>query len=190
MAESCGWGALAANVGPLGRPGGYQRPTLGQPTVNVRSTYGQPSVSSLAISGRFSLILQVSSIKTEDKRTCICKMVDFPIRKWDFRVCGWSGAFWEPLERKKEKTKCIYKILIPLHRSTLKYLSIFRFYFCNFLHQISSFFANFESISRVFEQILMKICRNFTGLKNASQNFGEISNFDELGVRGLPKKLK
>ena len=35
-------------------------------------------------------------------------MVDFPIRKWDFRVCGWSGAFWEPLERKKKKTKCIY----------------------------------------------------------------------------------
>ena len=61
---------------------------------------------------------------------------------------------------------------------------------CNFFDQISSFFANFESISRVFEQILMKFCRNFTGLKNASQNFGEISNFDELGVRGLPKKLK
>ena len=52
------------------------------------------------------------------------------------------------------------------------------------------FFANFESISSVFEQILMKFCRNFTGLKNSSQNFGEISNFDELGVRGLPKKLK
>ena len=66
----------------------------------------------------------------------------------------------------------------------------FVFIFAFFFHQISSFFANFESISRVFEQILMKICRNFTGLKNASQNFGEISNFDELGVRGLPKKLK
>ena len=84
----------------------------------------------------------------------------------------------------------IYKILIPLHRSTLKYLSIFRFYFCNFFHQISSFFANFESISSVFEQILMKFCRNFAGLKNYSQNFGEISNFDAQGVRGLPKKLK
>ena len=66
----------------------------------------------------------------------------------------------------------------------------FSFLFLQFFHQISSFFANFESISRFFEQILMKICRNFTGLKNASQNFGEISNFDELGVRGLPKKLK
>ena len=77
----------------------------------------------------------------------------------------------------------------PLHTQIL-YLSIVRLYFCNFFRQISSFFANFESISRVFDQILMKICRNFTGLKNASQNFGEISNFDELGVRGLPKKLK
>ena len=58
------------------------------------------------------------------------------------------------------------------------------------MHQISSFFANFDSISLVFEQILMKICRNFTGLKNASQNFGEIADSDELGVRGLPKKVE
>ena len=36
-------------------------------------------------------------------------MVNFPIRKRDFRVRGWSGAFWEPLGRKKEKTKCIYR---------------------------------------------------------------------------------
>ena len=35
-------------------------------------------------------------------------MVDFPIRKQDFRVRGWSGAFSEPLERKKDKTKCSY----------------------------------------------------------------------------------
>ena len=108
LAESCGCGALAANVGPPGRPWGYQRLTLGQPSVNLGSTLGQPSVSSLAISGRFWPILPVMSISTEDKRTCICKMVDFPIRKRDFRVRTWSGAFWEPLERKKEKTKCIY----------------------------------------------------------------------------------
>ena len=35
-------------------------------------------------------------------------MVDFPKRKWDFRGRSWSGAFWEPQERKKEKTKCSY----------------------------------------------------------------------------------
>ena len=87
------------------------RAPLGLPTPDVGSTLGQRWVSSLAISDRFSLILQVSSIETEDKKTCICKMVDFPIRKWDFRVCGWSGAFWEPLERKKEKTKCIQMYL-------------------------------------------------------------------------------
>ena len=50
-------------------------------------------------------------------------MVDFPIRKWDFWVCGWSGAFWGALERKKEKTKCIYKISILLHLSRLKIYS-------------------------------------------------------------------
>ena len=47
-------------------------------------------------------------------------MVDFPIRKRDFRVRSWSGAFWEPQERKKEKTKCSYKIDIPFDRSNLK----------------------------------------------------------------------
>ena len=40
LAESCGWGALAANVGPPGRPGGYQRLTFGQRSVNVGSTFG------------------------------------------------------------------------------------------------------------------------------------------------------
>ena len=93
---------------PWGLPTPDLRSTFGQRLVNVRSTFGQRWVSSLAISGRFLLILQVSSIKTEDKETCICKMVDFPIRKREFRVCGWSGAFWEPQERKEEKTKCIY----------------------------------------------------------------------------------
>ena len=42
------------------RPGGYQRLTLGQRWVNLGSTLGQPWVSSLAISGRFSLILPYS----------------------------------------------------------------------------------------------------------------------------------
>ena len=45
LAESCGCGALAANVGPPGRPWGYQRLTLGQPSVNPRSTLGQRSVN-------------------------------------------------------------------------------------------------------------------------------------------------
>ena len=75
----------------------------GRPRVNLGSTLGQPWVSSLAISGRFSLILPDSSIKTEDRRTCISQMVDFPIRKRDFRVRTWSGAFWEPLESKRRK---------------------------------------------------------------------------------------
>ena len=94
---------------PWGLPTPNVRSMLGQRWVNPRSTLGQRWVSSLAIAGRFSLILRDSSIKTEDRRTCISQMVDFPIGKRDFRVRTWSGAFWEPLERKKEKTKCIYK---------------------------------------------------------------------------------
>ena len=43
------------------------------------------------------------------------EIVIFPIRKRHFRVRGWSGAFSEPLERKKDKTKCSYKICILLH---------------------------------------------------------------------------
>ena len=52
------------------------------------------------------------------------EIVIFPIRKRHFRVRGWSGAFWEPLERKKEKTKCIYrrveKKLAPERRFFIK----------------------------------------------------------------------
>ena len=99
--------------------------TFGQRWVNPRSTLGQPSVSSLAISGRFSLILPDCSIMTDNTRKCISEMVDFPIRKQDFRVRGWSGAFWEPQERKKEKTKCSYKNIIPLHRSKFNILANF-----------------------------------------------------------------
>ena len=128
-----------ASRAPLGLPTPDPRSTLGQPSVNPRSTLGQRSVSSLAISDRFSLILQVSSIETEDKRTCVCKMVDFPIRKWDFRVCGWSGAFWEPLERKKEKTKCIYKICILLATLIFKILQIFDNLFSKILTEIDFF---------------------------------------------------
>ena len=132
-------GEICQERGRLGRPSrqrraprapwGLQTPnvrsTLGQPSVNLGSTLGRRWVSSLAIAGRFSLILPDSSIKTEDRRTCISQMVDFPIGKRDFRIRTWSGAFWEPLERKKEKTKCIYKIHKALHRSKFK---IYRFF--------------------------------------------------------------
>ena len=127
-------GEICQDRGRLGRPSRQRRAprapwglptpdlgsTYGQPWVNLRSTLGQPWVSSLAIAGRFSLILPDSSIKTEDRRTCISQMVDFPIRKRDFRVRSWSGAFSEPLERQKEKTKCSYKIINPSHRAESK----------------------------------------------------------------------
>ena len=92
-------------------------------------------------------------------------------------------------EKKRENQMFLQDLpsFAPLHTQIFVNFS---FVFLQFFPPNFIIFANFESISRVFEQILMKICRNFTGLKNASQNFGEISNFDELGVRGLPKKLK
>ena len=47
-------------------------------------------------------------MKDRDRRQFFDEMVDFPIVKRHFRVRGWSGAFWELLERKKDKTKCSY----------------------------------------------------------------------------------
>ena len=44
-------------------------------------------------------------METEDRRTCISEMVDFPIGKRDFQVRAWSGAFWEPLKRKKRENQ-------------------------------------------------------------------------------------
>ena len=59
-------------------------------------------------------------MKDRDRRQFFDEMVDFPIVKWHFWVRGWSGAFWELLERKKDKTKCSYKKCILSHRSDLK----------------------------------------------------------------------
>ena len=131
----------------LGRPSRQRRAhraPWGLPTPDVRSTLGQPWVSSLAISGRFSLILPDSSIKTEDRRTCISQMVDFPIRKRDFRVRAWSGAFWEPLERKKDKTKCSFKIVTLSHRSQRKKLAEFHLKISRFLQNFPKFCQHFR----------------------------------------------
>jgi hypothetical protein len=59
-----------------------------------------------------------------------------------------------------------------------------------FFHQISSFSANFESISTVFEQILMKICQNFTVLKNVSQFSDKSQLVMDQGYRGCQQMLK
>ena len=106
---------------------------------------------------------------------------------------GSFSAVWVPTIARVGAFFHIFRDLQDSHSFAPLHTQIFvnsSFVFLHFFPPNCIIFANFESISRVFEQILMKICRNFTGLKNASQNFGEISNFDELGVRGLPKKLK
>ena len=106
---------------------------------------------------------------------------------------GSFSAVWVPTIARVGAFFHIFRDLQDSHSFAPLHTQIFvnfSFLFLQFFPPNFIIFANFESISLVFEQILMKICRNFTGLKNASQNFGEISNFDELGVRGLPKKLK
>ena len=128
--------------GALERPGGYQRLTFGQPSVNPRSTLGQRWVSSLAIAGRFSLILPDSSIKTEDRRTCISQMVDFPIRKRDFRVRSWSGAFWEPQERKKKRKPNVptrFAFLCTAPNSNLQFFAPLIFTIFRDLQDVHSF---------------------------------------------------
>ena len=85
------------------------------------------------------------------------EIVIFPIRKRHFRVYGWSGAFWEPLERKKDKTKCIYKMCILLHRSKLKIVGKFR---------------DFAEISAKFCKILEKIAEILKIFANFAENLG------------------
>ena len=99
------WVPRRAARAPWGLPTPDLRSTLGQRSVNVGSTFGQRWVMSLAISARFSLILLDSQMKVRDLRHFFPEMVDFPIRKRHFRVRGWSGAFWEPLERKKRQNQ-------------------------------------------------------------------------------------
>ena len=79
--------------------------TLGVPWVYVGCTFGVRSVMSLAIPPRFLLILPDSQMNRRKKKRFFYKIVNFPIRKRHFRVRGWSGAFWEPLERKKKENQ-------------------------------------------------------------------------------------
>ena len=80
------------------------------------------------------------------------EIVIFPIRKWHFRVRGWSGAFSEPLERKKDKTKCSYKTNTLLHRSNLKILQKFSQTFCRKMQKMSNFFINFVVFRADFDE--------------------------------------
>ena len=107
---------------------------------------------------------------------------------------GSFSAVWVPTIARVGAFFHIFRDLQDSHSFAPLHTQIFvnfSFLFLQFFPPNFIIFCEFWiNFTRVFEQILMKICRNFTGLKNASQNFGEISNFDELGVRGLPKKLK
>ena len=67
---------------------------------------------SLAIPGRFWVILAESPVKRRDRRCVFYEMIDFPIRKRHFLVWWSVGGPWEPPGRKKDETKCSYKFHI------------------------------------------------------------------------------
>ena len=78
-------------------------------------------------------------------------MVDFTTRKRHFGVVGYFGAFSEPLERKKDKTKCSYKIYTLLHHSEFKMSTNYLLFFlfpkkipCVFLFEFAIVRANFD----------------------------------------------
>ena len=126
------------------------------------------------------------------------EIVIFPIRKRHFRVRGWSGAFSEPLERKKDKTKCSFSIFRDLQsplrakktcthffkgRSTNYQFRKFqtarsRLYQSRFL-QPNTYFAAFFEIYKIhipshrFETQHLQICKIL-------QKFGEFSRFLQI----------
>ena len=81
---------------------------MGLRSAYVGLTLGLPWVMSLAIPGRFWVILAESPVKRRDRRCVFYEMIDFPIRKRHFLVWWSVGGPWEPPGRKKDETKCSY----------------------------------------------------------------------------------
>ena len=66
-------------------------------------------------------------MKTRYRWHSFHEMIDFPIGKRDFQVRAWSGAFWEPWREKKDKTKCIYKIIQMIFYALQIFTLFFKF---------------------------------------------------------------
>ena len=64
----------------------------------------------------------------------------------------------------------IYKIYMLLHRSDLNISENFRQNFSHFLANFAKFVI-FEFFSLIFDQILMKFCRNFADILENVENF-------------------
>ena len=93
-----------------GLPTLYVRVTFGLRWAYVRPTLGLPSVMSLAIPGRFWVILAESPVKRRDRRGVFYEMIDFPIRKRHFLVWWSVGGPWEPPGRKKRWNQMFLQI--------------------------------------------------------------------------------
>ena len=88
-----------------GLPTLYVGVTLGLPWEYVGRTLGRLRVMSLAIPGRFWVILAESPVKCRDRRCVFYEMIDFPIRKRHFLVWWSVGGPWEPPGRKKRRNQ-------------------------------------------------------------------------------------
>ena len=103
----------------LGLRWAYLGLTFGLRSAYVGLTLDLPSVMSLAIPGRFWVILAESPVKRRDRRCVFYEMIDFPIRKRHFLVWWSVGGPWEPPGRKK-KTKPNVPTVAPIGRKKKK----------------------------------------------------------------------
>ena len=89
---------------------------------------------------------------------------------------GFSGLWvvWSllgaPGEKKKEKTKCIYKICIPLHRSESKNSRKFRQHFAFFWLKFSKISIRISVFHTDFHEISSEFHENFTEFQQISKN--------------------
>ena len=87
---------------------------------------------------------------------------------------GSFSAVWVPTIARVGAFFHIFRDLQDSHSFAPLHTQIFvnfSFLFLQFFHQISSFFANFESISRVFEQIFDENLSEFHGIEKCFTKF-------------------
>ena len=117
---------------------------------------------SLAIPGRFWVILAESPVKRRDRRCVFYEMIDFPIRKRHFLVWWSVGGPWEPPGRKKRRNQMFLQDLHSFAPLQSQILQIFRKFFRENFRIFSDFckiFLNFCENSAKINNILTQICK-------------------------------
>ena len=105
-------------------------------------------------------------MKDRDRRQFFDEMIDFLIGKWHFWVRGWSGAVWELLERKKEKTKCSYRMnTAPNSKVQFRIVKLFSKIENAFFNlHFAILDPNFDEILSESRQIFEKISKSIENL--------------------------